>query len=607
MIDSPADMRSAQDILQSTFGFPEFRPGQAAIVDRLMAGTNTLCVMPTGAGKSLCYQVPALMMEGATIVVSPLTALMDDQIAGLAANGVQAAAIHSGRSREDNVAAWRAFQSGKAKLLYLSPERLMTDRMLAALETVHISMFVVDEAHCVSKWGASFRPEYELLGGLKNRFPNACIAAFTATADNATRRDISAKLFDGQGDIVVHGFDRPNLQLCVTEKTSWKPQILSWLEPRRAQSGIVYCLSRKSTEEVADLLVEQGFRALPYHAGLSPETRRENQEAFMAEDAVVMVATIAFGMGIDKPDIRFVFHLNLPASMEAYYQEIGRGGRDGAPADAMMLYALKDVTMRRRFIDEDDADSDHKRREHKRLDALLAYCEASQCRRVMLLSYFGEDDAEPCGNCDTCLDPPDLIEATTEAQMLFSAIMRTGQMFGGGHVIDVLRGADTDKIRQRGHEQLPTYGVGQDKAKTWWQGLIRQMVAGGYLTIDIEGYGGLKLTPKGDGVLRGQGNVEIRQIKTKVKKASTRKTRIAADIELSDVDHELLSRLKTLRRELASERNVPAYIIFSDATLTDMCHLRPENLDQMGSVNGIGPKKLKDFGTLFLEVVRSEF
>jgi ATP-dependent DNA helicase RecQ len=594
-------MSRALDLLSDTFGFPAFRPGQEDIVDHLMAGTHTLCVMPTGAGKSLCYQVPALLLDGSSIIVSPLTALMDDQVAGLAANGIRAVAIHSGRDREANVEAWQAFKSGEAKLLYMSPERLMTDRMLSAIEAIKPAMFVIDEAHCISKWGASFRPEYEMLSALKSRFPSATIGAFTATADETTRRDIADKLFGGSGEIVVHGFDRPNLRLAVQPKSGWKDQLFEFLEPRRAQSGIVYCLSRRLTDEVAGLLCDQGYRALPYHAGLPSETRRDNQEAFMAEDGVIMVATIAFGMGIDKPDIRYVLHLSLPGSMEAYYQEIGRAGRDGAPADAMMLYAMGDARMRRQFIEDDGEDDRHKRQEHKRLDALLAYCEATKCRRLTLLAYFGEHDGEACGNCDICLNPPVLIDGTREAQMLFSAIMRTGQVFGVGHVTDVLRGGETEKVLARGHDQLPTFGVGKDRPKAFWQGLVRQMLAGGYLELDIAGYGGLKLTAAAEAVINGKASVEIREIVAS--KRETRRTKTAIAAAAADVDHDLLAALKVLRRDLAAERNVPAYVVFSDATLIDMCHIQPRTLDEMASVNGVGPKKLKDFGELFLKAL----
>lgn len=595
-------MRSSpQDVLAGVFGFQGFRPGQEEIVDRLLAGTNTLTVMPTGAGKSLCYQVPALIFDRPTVVVSPLVALMDDQVAGLRANGVDAACIHSGQSRDRNVDEWMKVRNGSAKLLYMSPERLMTDRMLAALERLNPAMFVVDEAHCISKWGASFRPEYEMLSALTDRFPDATMAAFTATADNATRRDIAEKLFRSRGDTVVHGFDRPNLTLGVMPKTHWKKQLMTFLDSRRGQAGIVYCLSRRMTDEVAEMLTGEGFRALPYHAGLAPEIRKENQDVFMTEESVIMVATIAFGMGIDKPDIRFVFHLNLPGSMEAYYQEIGRAGRDGNPSEVQMLFGLDDIRMRRQFIDQDGENAEHKLREHKRLDALLAYCEATRCRRAALLSYFGEE-SDACGNCDTCLDPPVLIDGTREAQMLLSAVARTGQSFGAAHIIDILRGAKTAKIEERGHDSLPTFGVGAGHDKPFWQAFIRQAVAGGYLSINIEGYGGLVLTRKGDAVLKGEESFTYREI-PKTAKSARSERRSKVEMDTSDIDGDLLASLKALRRDLAAERNVPAYIVFGDATLIDMCRMRPETLDQMSLVNGVGPKKLQDFGPAFLRAL----
>ena len=590
-----------EQILESVFGFPAFRPGQREIVDRLINGTHTLSVMPTGAGKSICYQLPALIAKQLTVVISPLVALMDDQVAGLRANGVDAVCIHSNRSREDNVADWRRVQDGSIKLLYLSPERLMTERMLVALQALDPAMFVVDEAHCISKWGFSFRPEYEALSGLQERFPNATLSAFTATADTATRQDIATKLFGGKGDIVVRGFDRPNLRLAVTPKTDRHKKLLEFLEPRRDGSGIVYCLSRKLTDETARLLCEKGYKALPYHAGLPQDVRRENQEVFMAEDAVIMVATIAFGMGIDKPDISYVFHLNLPGSVEAYYQEIGRAGRDGKPADVHMLYGLDDIRMRRQFIAQDDGNEDHKRREHKRLDSLLAYGEATTCRRVALLTYFGES-TQPCGNCDICIDPPTLIDGTKEAAMLLTAIGRTGQVFGAAHIVDVLRGSASEKILARGHDALPVYGAGKEHPKNFWAAFTRQVVASGLLSIDVEGYGGLQLTEKAEPLLNGETGFEYRDI-PKIKAAGSRKARVAV-AALDDADAELLVGLKALRRELAQERKVPAYVIFSDATLHDMCVMKPNNLDTLALVNGVGPKKLKDFGDLFLGALR---
>jgi ATP-dependent DNA helicase RecQ len=590
-----------EQLLNSVFGFPAFRPGQKEIVDRLLEGTHTLSVMPTGAGKSICYQLPALIAEQLTVVVSPLVALMDDQVAGLRANGVEAACIHSNRSREDNVADWRRVQDGSIKLLYLSPERLMTERMLTALQGLDPAMFVVDEAHCISKWGFSFRPEYEALSSLRKRFPKATLSAFTATADTATQQDIATKLFGGRGDIVVRGFDRPNLRLAVAPKTDRNKQLLEFVEPRRDVSGIVYCLSRKLTEETAKLLREKGYKALPYHAGLPQEVRRENQEVFMAEDGIVMVATIAFGMGIDKPDIRYVFHMNLPGSVEAYYQEIGRAGRDGKPADVHMLYGLDDIRMRRQFIAQDDGNEDQKRREHKRLDSLLAFGEAISCRRVTLLTYFGEN-TQACGNCDICLDPPTLIDGTKEVQMLLSAVARTGQVFGAVHIVDVLRGSASEKILARDHDSLPVYGAGKDRPKNFWTAFIRQVVASGYLSIDVEGYGGLQLTEKAETLLKGEQGYEYRDI-PKTKATGSRKGR-AVVASLDDADAEIFGRLKALRRELAQERKVPAYVIFADATLHDMCVMKPNDLETLALVNGVGPKKLKDFGEMFLASLR---
>lgn len=590
-----------EQLLESVFGPPAFRPGQREIVDRLLNGTHTLSVMPTGAGKSICYQVPALIAEGLTVVVSPLVALMDDQVAGLHANGVAAACIHSNRSRDDNVADWRKVQDGSIKLLYLSPERLMTERMLVALQALNPAMFVVDEAHCISKWGFSFRPEYESLSNLRARFPNATLSAFTATADTATQQDIASKLFGGDGDIVVRGFDRPNLRLAVTPKTDWRKQILEFIEPRRERSGIIYCLSRRLTEEVAAMLKEKGYLALPYHAGLPQDVRRENQEIFMAEDATIMVATIAFGMGIDKPDIRYVFHLNLPGSVEAYYQEIGRAGRDGNPADVHMLYGLDDIRMRRQFIAQDDGNEDQKRREYKRLDSLLAYGEATTCRRVALLTYFGET-TEPCGNCDICDDPPTLIDGTKEAQMLLSTVVRTGEMFGAAHIVDVLRGSASEKILARGHDKLSVYGKGQDRPKNFWTAFIRQVVASGFLSIDVEGYGGLHLTDKAQAILKGKTSFKYRNI-PKTKTAS-RKSRIV-EVEMDDIDAKLFADLKAIRRDLAQHRKVPAYVVFSDATLRDMCLMKPADKATLALVNGVGPKKLKDFGDIFLNAIRN--
>jgi ATP-dependent DNA helicase RecQ len=594
-------MTSPAQILHDVFGYTSFRPGQEEIVDLILRDENVLAVMPTGSGKSLCYQIPALLLERPTIVVSPLMALMDDQVAGLRADGVDAACIHSGMGREAQIAEWRKVTTGNAKLLYLAPERLMMDNMLAALHRLDPQLFVVDEAHCISKWGPSFRPEYEQLSRLKDLFPEARIAAFTATADQATRADIARKLFKGDAQIIVHGFDRPNLRLGVGQKTQWSRQLLAFLGDKKGQSGIVYCLSRKFTDEVATFLQEEGWNASPYHAGQDAELRKRNQDRFMSENEAVMVATIAFGMGIDKPDIRYVCHLNLPASMEAYYQEIGRAGRDGAPAETLLLYGYDDLRLRRTFLEEEGKDEEHRRREHRRLDALIAYCESAECRRIALLGYFDEKTG-PCGNCDNCLNPPTLVEATRQAQMLLSAIHRTGQAFGAGHVIDVLLGAETEKVRERGHDRLPTYGVGKDFPKPYWQSLVRQAVAGGQIAINIAKYGGLEITERGRAILKGETPFFFREPGKKVR-ATRRAQREAAS---ADVDAALLARLKELRLALARAQQVPAYVVFPDATLIEMARARPASLEEMRHISGVGPRKLEQFGAQFLAVTRSE-
>jgi len=598
-------MSTPDSVLKHTFGFDAFRPGQRDIVDGILKGESVLAVMPTGAGKSLCYQVPSLVFERPSIVISPLVALMENQVAALRLAGAPVGAVHSGQSREHNVDEWRKLARGDLKIFYLSPERLMSPRMLAAMDKINPAMFVVDEAHCVSKWGPAFRPEYDQLQDLKSRFPDAVIAAFTATADAQTRDDIAAKLFAGKGKTVVRGFDRPNLDLTVLSKTDRKHQLLKLMENVKGQSGIVYCLSRKSTEETALALRGAGYNALAYHAGMDAAVRFENQEQFMAEEAVVMVATIAFGMGIDKPDIRFVFHMNLPGSLEAYYQEIGRAGRDGGEATTAMIYGLDDVRMRRKFISDDGSEPDHQMREHKRLDSLLAYCEATGCRRQVLLTYFGETGT-PCGNCDNCISPPKLIDATDQAVLLIAAIDQTGQRFGAGHVIDVVRGAQTARIEQFGHSNLPGWGAGKHMGKPYLQALVRQAVGAGLLEIDIAGYGALKITPAGRGVLERGDKFECKDIVTETKKQRSGPSKTAAlAAQLSHNDGELLKALKSLRMSLAREKSVPAYVIFSDASLMDMARKRPGNRSQMLGVSGVGDVKFDRYGEAFLDVIRA--
>lgn len=593
-------MTTPLHILSDSFGHKAFRPGQEEIVDHILAGKNVLAVMPTGAGKSICYQVPSQLLERPTIVISPLVALMDNQAAGLRANGVAVAAIHSGQSREENVTEWKRIAQGNAKLLYLSPERLMQLRMLSAMQALDPALFVVDEAHCVSKWGPAFRPEYADLSRLKDLFPNSRIAAFTATADESTRKDITAQLFSGNGEVIVHGFDRPNLSLAVSSLTNRTQQLLAWMERQRGHSGIVYCLSRKNTEKYAQILKEQGFNALPYHAGLSAEVRFENQELFLAEPAVVMVATIAFGMGIDKSNVRFVYHLNLPSSLEAYYQEIGRAGRDGAPSETGMIYALDDIRMRRQFISDDGSDADHQIREHRRLDALLGYCEASKCRRQVLMAYFGEP-SQPCGNCDVCKNPPELIDATDAAKALFMAIEQTGQRFGATHVIAVVRGDESDRILQYGHDKLPVFGS-SDKSKAWFQGLLRQAVALRYLNVNMEAYGRLEIRPKARAVLEDEEPFKCKDptVKRLGKKRVSRASASTQQASLGDEESELLSRLKALRMDYAKQLGKPAFVVFSDATLIDMVSLRPKTREELLEVSGVGPSKLERFGDAFL-------
>lgn len=594
-------------ILKDVFGYDTFRPGQAEVVEALAAGEHALAVMPTGSGKSLCFQIPALLKGGLTIVVSPLVALMEDQVAALRLAGVAADTINSARARDINVDAWKRAAAGETRLLYLAPERLMTERMLNALARLPISLIAVDEAHCLSRWGPSFRPEYEALTRLKDVFPGVPIAALTATADTTTQDDIARKLFGDAGRRFVSGFDRPNIRLTVAMRVEAKRQLLEVVKSHPGESGIVYCLSRAKTEKTAAFLNDNGVHALAYHAGLSAEQRASAQTAFMMEPGVVMVATIAFGMGIDKPDVRFVCHTDMPGSVEAYYQEIGRAGRDGLPADAHMVYGLDDLRMRRLFIEQDDGDMDHKRREHKRLDALIAYCESPECRRHALLAYFGEaQGGKPgCGNCDVCLDPPEMIDGTEAAQKLLSACVRSGQMFGQAHLIDIVRGANTEKIRASGHDQLPTYGAGADLDQNAWRSIVRQLVAAGYLTIDVAGHGGISLTPKGQGLLKGE--VEFRYRKDVIKPtAAAKKERRARAAVPDDLDAEqtaLLARLKDKRAELAREREVPAYMIFSDRSLEDMARHQPLDETAFADIHGVGAAKLKDFAATFIGVI----
>jgi ATP-dependent DNA helicase RecQ len=583
-------------ILRDVFGFDAFRPGQFQAVEALLSGRHILAVMPTGAGKSLCYQVPALVLGGLTIVVSPLVALMQDQVAALRLAGVGADTINSSLDREANVAAWRRVAAGETRLLYLAPERLMTPRMLDALARLQVRLIAIDEAHCISQWGPAFRREYEDLSRLRTLFPTVPIIALTATADEATRGDISTRIFGEQVETLVLGFDRPNIKLTVEARYDGRRQLLDVVRGHAGQSGIVYCLSRKKTEETALFLEQNGIHALPYHAGMSKEARDANQNRFMTEAAVVMVATIAFGMGIDKPDVAYVFHTDLPGSLEAYYQEIGRAGRDGRAAQAHMVFGAGDIRTRRMFIDQEETTPEHKRRSHRRLDMLVGYCEAAHCRRQILLGYFGEA-AERCGNCDNCLTAVPLADGTAEARLILAAIAETGQRFGPAHVAQFLRGYQNERIMAQGHDKRPSFGKGMANKRAVWHSVMRQMVTDGYL-IQNGDYGGLAITGEGHELARGEGSFFYRPPTPK------KEPGLHADPGSDGkVDMALLAALKTVRLRLARERQVPAYVIFSDRTLIDMAGRQPRDLDGMAEVNGVGAAKLREFGRIFLDAI----
>lgn len=596
----PDELQAAKRrVLREAFGFDTFRPGQEQVVDHVLARRPVLAVMPTGAGKSLCYQLPARVFGGLSVVVSPLIALMDDQVAALNLSGTPAAAIHSGHSRAENVEVWRRAARGEIRLLYMSPERLLTDRMIAALQKLGVDLVAIDEAHCISQWGHSFREDYLALGRLRTDFPEAALVALTATADASTREDIAAQLFGGTADIFVSGFDRPNISISVADKSEANAQIERFVAARKGVSGIVYRLSRNKVEETTERLVAAGIRALPYHAGMDTATRAKSQEIFLAEDGVVMVATVAFGMGIDKSDVRFVLHGDMPGSLEAYYQEIGRAGRDGHPSEALLLYGLDDVNTRRRFIDEASQDVDRRRVEARRLDAMVGFCEAVTCRRAALLSYFGETMA-PCGNCDTCRDPPEVVDGTADARLLIGLIQATGERFGVAHLVAVLVGSPNEAVIARGHDKLPLFGAGAGRRATDWRALVRQLVASGVLAVDIGGYGGLMLTERARAIADGRETVAVRA----PRKASRRRVEVAR-APVGDVDAALLRRLKDLRRQLAAERGVPAYVIFPDRTLEEMAASRPSSFDELSEVRGVGQAKLDAFGAAFLEVLEA--
>ncbi|MGR4875629.1 DNA helicase RecQ [Pseudoxanthomonas sp. LARHCG66] len=589
----------ALETLQRVFGYSAFRGHQQTIVEHLAAGHDALVLMPTGAGKSLCYQVPSLLREGTGIVVSPLIALMQDQVDALRQLGVRAAFLNSSLEAAEAAQVEQALLGGELDLLYVAPERLLTGRFLSLLDRSRIALFAIDEAHCVSAWGHDFRREYLELALLHERWPDVPRIALTATADPPTQREIAERLNLVDAQRFVSSFDRPNIRYTVVQKDNARHQLRDMLRNHKGEAGIVYCLSRKRVEQFADYLAEQGFNALPYHAGLDAGVRAHNQRRFLREDGIVMVATIAFGMGIDKPDVRFVAHVDLPKSMEGYYQETGRAGRDGEAAEAWLCYGLGDVVLLKQMIEQSEAGEERKRLERRKLDQLLGYCESTQCRRQVLLAGFGETYPHDCGNCDNCLSPAETWDATEAAQKALSCVYRSGQRFGVNHVIDVLRGSQSERIQQCGHEHLTTYGIGKDLDATTWRSVFRQLVACGLLEVEAE-FGSLRLTEGSRAVLRGERRLQLRK-EQRERRERERGPRSGLPVEAADLPRFQL--LRDLRAQLAREQNVPAYVILHDSTLRNIAELQPATLDELGRVGGIGGAKLERYGQRVLEAL----
>lgn len=596
--------QKALDILSSLFGYDRFRGHQAEIIEHVSAGNNALVLMPTGGGKSLCYQLPSLIRDGVGIIVSPLIALMQDQVDALQQLGIKASFLNSTLSHGDQATIEQKLLSGQLDLLYVAPERLIQHTTLDLLSRCQLALFAIDEAHCVSQWGHDFRSDYLSLSLLKERFPTVPRIALTATADVRTRQEIIERLSLGNAKSFISGFDRPNIRYAIGVKTTAKKQLLDFLQQRRHEAGIIYCLSRKKVEDTAAWLTQQGYTALPYHAGLSTQLRHTHQTRFLREDAVIIVATIAFGMGIDKPDVRFVAHLDLPKSIEAYYQETGRAGRDGQPAEAWMIYGLQDVVRLQQMVQASDGSEQFKRSERHKLDAMLGLCEVTSCRRSVLLRYFADQAPSQCGNCDNCQLPPETWDATEVAQKLLSCVYRTGQRFGAVHIMHVLRGIETDKVLQHQHQQLSTFGIGSSIQESQWRSVIRQLVVRGLLRVELDSYNALQLTDSCRPILQGEQALYLRKEELNASSNKQASIKVSRKIQIAPQDQELWEELRQCRKYLADEYNVPPYVIFHDATLKEMIDSLPQSASELLRISGVGDSKLEKYGADFLEIIR---
>jgi ATP-dependent DNA helicase RecQ len=592
---------TALEILKTVYGYDAFRGPQARIVAHVIDGNDAFVLMPTGGGKSLCYQIPAIVRPGMGLVVSPLLALMADQVAALRQAGVRAAALNSDLPLDERRALWRDIYNGHLDLLYVAPETLLREAVLERLGKVPLSLIAIDEAHCLSQWGHDFRPSYRQLDALVRQFPDIPRMALTATADEPTRAEILSHLDIADNCAFIAGFDRPNIRYAIEEKDNPRAQLKDFLKQHEGESGIVYCLSKRKTEETAAWLCEQGYDALAYHAGMDKTAREANQMRFQRGEAVIMVATIAFGMGIDKPDVRFVAHIDLPGSIEAYYQETGRAGRDGLPSDTLMLYGSEDIALRSRFIEQSDAPDPRKRMERQKLDALLGLAETAGCRRQVLLSYFG-DQSEPCGNCDTCAEPPELFDGTIAAQKALSCIYRTGERFGQAYIVDVLLGVENERIAQFGHDRLSTFGIGAEHDNRAWRAILRQLIALRLVDVDLAGHGGLSIAPAGRDFLRDKPTLMLR-VPAPARARRNKTARSATQSAVTEADRDLFEALRRKRTELARAQNVPPYVIFHDKTLIELAAARPASRAAMAKVPGIGEAKLERYGVAFLAVI----